>query len=55
LATLALAMVPPAPPRLTITTGCPSASCSFAPIVRAMKSAAPPGGTGSTMEIGRVG
>jgi hypothetical protein len=41
-------MVPPAPPWLLMTTGCPIASASFALTVRAMKSAAPPGGTGTT-------
>ena len=44
MATCAAAVVPPAPARLLMTTDCPSASESLAPINLATKSAAPPGG-----------
>ncbi len=54
LATLSAAIVPAAPPRLLITTGCPSASDSFWPTSRATKSAAPPAGP-STPGDGLVG
>jgi hypothetical protein len=48
-------MVPPAPPRFSTSTGWPSDSDNFPPTRRAMKSAAPPGGTVTTRRIGRFG
>src|SRR6476660_25764 len=48
-------MVPPAPPRLSITTGWPRLSCSFWPSTRPTMSVPPPGGYGTTRRIGRVG
>src|SRR5262245_49931240 len=48
-------MVPPAPPRFSTSTGWPSASEILPPTRRAMKSAAPPGGTVTIRRIGRLG
>src|SRR5262245_8853001 len=48
-------MLPPAPARLSITTGWPSPSESRVPTARAMVSLAPPGAKPSTKRIGRAG
>src|SRR5690242_12639416 len=48
-------MAPEAPPRLSITTGWPSAEASFGCICRARMSVVPPGGQVTTSRIGRVG
>jgi hypothetical protein len=48
-------MLPFAPGRLSITTGCPSASLKRGPTMRASVSAGPPGGTATIMRIGFEG
>src|SRR3954470_375084 len=48
-------MPPPAPARLSITTGCPSASVSLGAMARATKSAPPPAGNVTTTLIGLLG
>src|ERR1700676_4333172 len=48
-------MFPPAPVRLSITTGWPHASVSFLPTSRPNVSAIPPTGNGTTMRIGLSG
>src|SRR5438046_3667624 len=48
-------MLPPAPGRLSITTGWPHDSVSFLPISRPNVSATPPTGNGTTMRIGLSG
>src|ERR1700682_310165 len=48
-------MLPPAPGRLSMTTGWPHASVSFCPIARATTSSEPPAGKGTTRRIGLVG
>src|SRR3954470_21849355 len=48
-------MVPPAPPRLSITILCPSASASLFPTERPTRSVPPPGGNGTIIRIGRLG
>src|ERR1700674_5139172 len=48
-------MFPPAPVRLSITTGWPHASVSFLPPSRPNVSAIPPTGNGTTMRIGLSG
>src|SRR5438105_8809934 len=48
-------MLPPAPGRLSITTGWAHASVSFLPISRPNVSATPPTGNGTTMRIGLSG
>jgi len=48
-------IVPPAPPRLSITTCCPSFSPSRWPTTRAMMSVEPPGGKATISRIGFVG
>jgi len=48
-------MVPLAPARFSTSTGRPTASDSFAPTLRAMKSAAPPGGTVTMSRRSRLG
>src|SRR3954465_5967923 len=42
-------MLPPAPGRLSTTTGCPQVSPSCLPSARDRRSAAPTGGNGTTM------
>jgi hypothetical protein len=49
------AMLPPAPPRFSTTTGLPSAAPSFSPSRRAMASVLAPGGKQTVMETGRLG
>jgi hypothetical protein len=48
-------ITPPAPPRLSTTTGLPSLSESFCAIVRAVKSVPPPAANGTINRIGFVG
>ena len=48
-------MPPPAPGRLSTTTGWPHASCSFCAMPRPMMSSGPPGGNGTTKRIGLAG
>jgi hypothetical protein len=48
-------MVPLLPPRLSMTTVCPSRSPSFWPTTRAMTSLPPPGGNGTMSRIGLLG
>src|SRR3712207_9369432 len=48
-------MLPPAPPRLSITTGWPSAAAMPFWIMRAAKSVCPPGGKPTTIVTGRDG
>src|SRR5471032_530240 len=45
-------MLPPAPPRFSITTGWPHASASFAPSSRATRYAGPPAGNGTITRTG---
>src|SRR5258706_13747123 len=47
-------MLPPAPGRLSMTTGCPSLATSLGCIVRAMRSAPPPGAYGTMKRSGFV-
>src|SRR5262249_45224300 len=54
-ATARAAIVPPAPPRLSTTTGWPSASDIFGEMGRAITSAGPPGTKPTMMRIGFVG
>src|SRR5581483_314196 len=54
-ATTSAPSTPPAPGRLSITTGCPSASPSFGAIIRATVSADAPEVNGMTKRIGFVG
>ena len=54
-ATYSEPMVPPAPPRFSTTTGCPSASESFCATGRPTTSRAPPGGNEMIIRTGRVG
>ena len=44
-----------APGRFSITTGWPQSSLIFCPVRRAMMSAGPPGGNGTTMRTARLG
>src|SRR4051812_11767349 len=44
-------MIPDAPPRLSITTGCPSCSFSLIATARARTSVGPPAGKGTIMRI----
>jgi hypothetical protein len=46
---------PPAPPRLSTTSGLPRRSPSCWPITRATMSLLPPGGNGTISRIGRLG
>src|SRR5688572_20151681 len=48
-------MLPPAPPRLSITTGCPRPSLTFCPTRRATPSAKPPAANATTTRTGFVG
>src|SRR5678815_3857127 len=48
-------MVPPAPPRLSMTNCCPNASLSLANRMRLTVSAPPPAGYGTITLTGRVG
>jgi hypothetical protein len=48
-------MLPPAPPRLSMTTCCPSASPRRVAIARPIVSVPPPGGNGRMKRIGLVG
>jgi hypothetical protein len=48
-------MTPPAPPRLSTTTGLPSASDSFCAITRPVMSVPPPGANGTMKRIGLAG
>jgi len=48
-------VVPPAPARSSTITGWPIESWSFAPMMRAIVSTAPPAANGTTMRIGRLG
>ena len=48
-------MVPPAPVRFSITTGCPQFSLIFWEIMRARTSDVPPGENGTTKRIGLLG
>src|SRR5262249_24739321 len=48
-------MLPPAPPRLSITTGWPRLSWSFCPSTRPTMSVPPPAGYGTMSRIGWVG
>src|SRR3954467_4467636 len=50
-----VAMVPPAPARLSTTTAWPKSSASRAPTKRATRSTDPPGANGTSMRTGRVG
>src|SRR5262245_58974962 len=54
-AALAAAIVPPAPPTFSITTGWPSVSCMGSWMMRAIASSAPPGGNATSMVTGRSG
>jgi hypothetical protein len=47
--------LPPAPGRLSITTGCPSARASGSARMRAMMSGEVPAGNGTTSLIARAG
>lgn len=47
--------MPVAPGRLSTTTGCFQASCSFSPTMRASTSGGLPGGSGTTILTGREG
>ena len=55
LAASAAPMLPPAPPRFSITTVWPHISPSFWPTIRAEMSVAPPGGNGTMSRTGFVG
>src|SRR6218665_327645 len=55
LATMPARMAPPAPPRLSMTTGCPRRSAMFLAMSRAMLSVPPPAEKGTIMVIGRLG
>jgi hypothetical protein len=55
LAASAMPMLPPAPARLSMTTGCPHDSDIFCPITRAATSVGPPGANGTMKRIARVG
>ena len=48
-------IVPPAPVRFSITTGCPQFSLIFCAMMRASVSVPPPGENGTTKRIGLVG
>ncbi len=48
-------MLPLAPGRFSITTGCPVASESFCPSSRQSTSLDPPGGNGATKRMGFAG
>src|SRR5689334_13111581 len=48
-------MVPEAPPRLSISTGCLSPCAIFWPMMRVATSVGPPAGKGTMMVIGLVG
>jgi len=48
-------MMPPAPPRFSITTVCPRFSDSAGTTLRVTMSVPPPGAAGTTRRIGRVG
>jgi hypothetical protein len=50
-----MAITPLAPPRLSTTTVCPSATESLFATMRAMVSLPPPGGNGTIMVMVRVG
>ena len=54
-ATMAVPIVPPAPVRFSITTGCPQFSLIFCAMMRASVSVPPPGENGTTKRIGLVG
>src|SRR5215204_5403725 len=55
LATAAVAITPPPPPRFSISTGLPMRSCTYGAIARSTTSMLPPGGNGTTNVIGPVG
>src|SRR5208282_2788209 len=48
-------MLPAAPGRLSMTTGCPNDSASRCPTSRARMSVVPPAGNGTTSRIGLLG
>src|SRR2546427_5226907 len=48
-------MTPPAPPRFSITTGCPRLSASAGTKLRAVMSVPPPGAAGTIRRIGLAG
>ena len=54
-ATRPTAMLPPAPPRFSITTGCPSGARMRSAMMRAATSVEPPGGNGTTSVSERTG
>ena len=54
-ATTAVPTVPPAPPRFSITTGCPNSLLSPSATTRPTMSVEPPGGNGTISVIGLVG
>src|SRR5262249_58067205 len=49
------AIAPPAPPRLSITTGWPSTAVMRSAVSRARMSVGPPGPAGTTSLMGRLG
>src|SRR5262245_50453112 len=51
-ATMLAPIVPPAPVRVSMTTGCPRPSLIFVPMRRARTSDVPPGENGTTMRTG---
>ena len=53
--TASVPIMPPAPPRFSITTGWPSCWPIGSATSRAQISVAPPAGSGTTMRIGRFG
>src|SRR5437879_8170277 len=55
LATISVPITPPAPDRLSVITGWPSAAASFAPTARDSRSVVPPTANGTMMRIGLVG
>jgi hypothetical protein len=50
-----MAGMPPAPPRLSITTGRPHVSLKPCPIIRPTRSVPLPGADGTTMRTGLLG
>src|SRR5688500_8125645 len=55
LAAISAPILPPAPGRLSTTACWPHASVSFWPTMRESRSAAPPGGKGTMIRMGRTG